>query len=84
MRVGYVRVSKADGSQTLELQRDALLAAGVLVAHLYDDPPLQRLRGHEQKRDMPRRRGRASWEWKSGLLDQVFRFLLGVVGLQVG
>src|ERR1035438_7185971 len=37
MLVGYVRVSKADGSQTLELQRDALLAAGVDTAHLYDD-----------------------------------------------
>ncbi len=29
MLVGYMRVSKADGSQTVELQRDALLAAGV-------------------------------------------------------
>ena len=27
--IGYMRVSKADGSQTLDLQRDALLAAGV-------------------------------------------------------
>jgi hypothetical protein len=26
--IGYMRVSKADGSQTLDLQRDALLAAG--------------------------------------------------------
>ena len=37
MLVGYMRVSKADGTQTVELQRDALLAAGVEVAHLYDD-----------------------------------------------
>ncbi len=29
MLVGYMRVSKADGSQTVALQRDALLAAGV-------------------------------------------------------
>jgi len=35
--VGYMRVSKADGSQTVELQRDALLAAGVEAAQLYDD-----------------------------------------------
>jgi hypothetical protein len=27
--IGYMRVSKADGSQTLDLQRDALVAAGV-------------------------------------------------------
>jgi DNA invertase Pin-like site-specific DNA recombinase len=35
--VGYMRVSKADGSQTLDLQRDALLAAGVTAEQLYDD-----------------------------------------------
>jgi DNA invertase Pin-like site-specific DNA recombinase len=35
--VGYMRVSKADGTQTVELQRDALLAAGVDPAQLYDD-----------------------------------------------
>jgi len=32
-----MRVSKADGSQVLDLQRDALLAAGVLSECLYDD-----------------------------------------------
>ena len=37
MLVGYMRVSKADGSQTVELQRDALLDAGIDAAHLYDD-----------------------------------------------
>ncbi|HZT44026.1 MAG TPA: recombinase family protein [Chthonomonadaceae bacterium] len=37
MLVGYMRVSKADGSQTLDLQRDALLAAGVEAQHIYDD-----------------------------------------------
>ena len=37
MLVGYMRVSNADGSQTVELQRDALLAAGIDAAHLYDD-----------------------------------------------
>jgi hypothetical protein len=35
--VGYMRVSKADGSQTTELQRDALHAACVGPAHLYND-----------------------------------------------
>jgi DNA invertase Pin-like site-specific DNA recombinase len=29
MLIGYARVSKADGSQSLELQHDALRAAGV-------------------------------------------------------
>jgi DNA invertase Pin-like site-specific DNA recombinase len=37
MLVGYMRVSKADGSQVLDLQKDALLAAGVDSHHLYDD-----------------------------------------------
>ena len=37
MLVGYMRVSKADGSQTLDLQRDALLAAGVEIRHIYED-----------------------------------------------
>lgn len=35
--VGYMRVSKADGSQVLDLQRDALLSAGVEPAQLYED-----------------------------------------------
>jgi DNA invertase Pin-like site-specific DNA recombinase len=35
--IGYMRVSKADGSQVLDLQRDALIAAGVERSHLYED-----------------------------------------------
>ena len=37
MLVGYMRVSKTDGSQVNDLQRDALLAAGVDAGHLYED-----------------------------------------------
>jgi DNA invertase Pin-like site-specific DNA recombinase len=37
MLIGYMRVSKADGSQVLDLQRDALLAAGVGATHVYED-----------------------------------------------
>ena len=37
MLVGYARVSKTDGSQVTDLQRDALLAAGVDAGHIYDD-----------------------------------------------
>ena len=37
MLVGYMRVSKADGSQTLDMQRDALRAAGVEAIHIYED-----------------------------------------------
>lgn len=37
MLIGYMRASKADGSQSTDLQRDALLAAGVAQAQLYED-----------------------------------------------
>ena len=37
MLVGYMRVSKADGSQALDLQRDALTGAGVTARHIYQD-----------------------------------------------
>lgn len=38
MQIGYMRVSKADGSQTVDLQKeDALVAAGIKSEHLYED-----------------------------------------------
>jgi DNA invertase Pin-like site-specific DNA recombinase len=37
MFVGYIRVSKSDGSQVLDLQRDALLEAGVDPERIYED-----------------------------------------------
>lgn len=37
MLVGYMRVSKADGSQNTDLQRDALLEAGVEENQIYED-----------------------------------------------
>ncbi|RMC62502.1 recombinase family protein [Sinorhizobium meliloti] len=35
--LGYARVSKSDGSQLHDLQRDALLNAGVAAVHIYED-----------------------------------------------
>jgi predicted site-specific integrase-resolvase len=35
--IGYARVSKADGLQVLDLQCDALIAAGVAERHIYND-----------------------------------------------
>jgi DNA invertase Pin-like site-specific DNA recombinase len=35
--IGHMRVSKADGSQRTDLQRDALRAAGVATRRLYED-----------------------------------------------
>ena len=37
MLIGYVRVSKADGTQTLEPRRDALVADGVDAGRIYED-----------------------------------------------
>ena len=37
MLVGYMRVSKADGSQVTDLQRDALVAVGVEPDQIYED-----------------------------------------------
>jgi DNA invertase Pin-like site-specific DNA recombinase len=37
MLIGYVRVSKADGSQALDLQVDALVASGVPNNRIYQD-----------------------------------------------
>lgn len=37
MLIGYLRVSKSDGSQTTDLQRDALIENGVHSDHIYED-----------------------------------------------
>lgn len=37
MLIGYIRVSKSDGSQTLAPQNDAMLAAGVEPGRIYQD-----------------------------------------------
>lgn len=37
MLVGYIRVSKSDGSQVLDLQRDTLINAGIHPDQIYED-----------------------------------------------
>jgi len=37
MLIGYSRVSKSDGSQTLDLQKDALVKAGIKEEYIYED-----------------------------------------------
>ncbi len=37
MFIGYARVSKSDGSQVLDSQKDALIESGVLESRLYQD-----------------------------------------------
>ena len=45
MRIGYARVSKADGSQSLDLQRDALRAVSWMNPAVPDHPTVISLRG---------------------------------------
>ncbi len=37
MLIGYMRVSKSDGSQVFDLQKDALIVAGVEEKNIYED-----------------------------------------------
>jgi DNA invertase Pin-like site-specific DNA recombinase len=79
--VGYMRVSKADGSQVLDLQRDALVAAGVHERNIYSDTASGR------KDDRPGldsclkalRPGDALVVWKLDRLGRNLRHLVNVV-----
>jgi DNA invertase Pin-like site-specific DNA recombinase len=79
--VGYMRVSKADGSQTTDLQRDALLAAGVDTDSLYED------RASGKNDDRPQlaaclkalRHGDTLVVWKLDRLGRDLRHLVNIV-----
>lgn len=79
--IGYMRVSKSDGSQTTDLQRDALLAAGVDPDHLYED------RASGKKEDRPElasclkalRPGDTLLVWKLDRLGRDLRHLVNIV-----
>jgi len=80
--IGYMRVSKADGSQVLDLQRDALLAAGVDAQHLYQD------HASGKRDDRPGleaclkavRQGDTLVAWKLDRLGRDLRHLVNLVG----
>ncbi|AOY74352.1 recombinase family protein [Paenarthrobacter sp. YJN-5] len=81
MLVGYMRVSKADGSQTTDLQRDALLAAGIQDEALYED------KASGTKDDRPElaaclkalRHGDTLMVWKLDRLGRDLRHLVNIV-----
>jgi DNA invertase Pin-like site-specific DNA recombinase len=76
-----MRVSKADGSQTTDLQRDALLVAGVAPDNLYDD------KASGKKEDRPQlaaclkglRDGDTLLVWKLDRLGRDLRHLVNIV-----
>ncbi|AOY73952.1 recombinase family protein (plasmid) [Arthrobacter sp. TES] len=81
MLVAYMRVSKADGSQTTNLQRDALLAAGIGADSLYEDM------ASGKKDDRPQlaaclkalRHGDTLVVWKLDRLGRDLRHLVNIV-----
>lgn len=81
MLVGYMRVSKADGSQNTDLQRDALLADGVEPGSLYED------HASGKKDDRPHlaacvkalREGDTLVVWKLDRLGRDLRHLVNIV-----
>jgi len=81
--IGYARVSKADGSRIIDLQRDALAKAGVdLGHHLYTDA------ASGKRDDRPGldactkalRRGDTLLVWKLDQLGRDLRHLVNLVG----
>lgn len=81
MLVGYMRVSKTDGSQNTDLQRDALVVAGVDADALYQD------HASGKKDDRPQlvacikalREGDTLVIWKLDRLGRDLRHLVNVV-----
>lgn len=81
MLIGYMRISKADGSQVVDLQHDALLAAGVEPDHLYQDL------ASGKRNDRPGlaaalkalRRGDVLAAWKLDRLGRDLRHLVNLV-----
>lgn len=81
MQIGYARVSKADGSQLLDLQRDALLAAGVAPGHVYEDRASGR-RDHRPGLDACLKAlqpGNTLVVWKLDRLGRDLKHLVGTV-----
>lgn len=81
MQIGYVRISKADGSQVFDLQRDALIASGIDSSHIYHD------RASGKKDDRPGliaclkalRKGDILVVWKLDRLGRDLRNLVNIV-----
>ena len=59
MLIGYARISKADGSQSLDLQRDALREAGVSDDAIYED----QASGQRLTMKKRQRLGAGGWHW---------------------
>lgn len=81
MLIAYMRVSKTDGSQTTDLQRDALLAAGVASDQLYEDNASGKKEGRPQLAACLKalRSGDTLIVWKLDRLGRDLRHLVNIV-----
>jgi DNA invertase Pin-like site-specific DNA recombinase len=81
VQIGYMRVSKADGSQSTDLQRDALGTAGVATRRLYEDRASGRLdaRPGLDAALKELRRGDTLVVWKLDRLGRDLRHLINIV-----
>lgn len=81
MLIGYMRVSKSDGSQTLDLQQDALLAAGVDSERIYKDLASGRLDDRPGLNECLKalRSGDTLIVWKLDRLGRSLKHLINVV-----
>jgi DNA invertase Pin-like site-specific DNA recombinase len=61
MLVGYMRISTDSDRQVLDLQRDALLSAGVDERHLFED----RVSGSRSDRAGLTRSPSPTWAWRT-------------------
>jgi DNA invertase Pin-like site-specific DNA recombinase len=83
MFIGYIRVSKSDGSQVLDLQRDALTAAGVDASRIYEDLASGR---HDDRPGLTTclkalQPGNTLVVWKLDRLGRNLKHLVGLVDL---
>ena len=83
MLIGYIRVSKRDGSQVLDLQRDALAAVGVDTSRIYEDLASGR---HDDRPGLTTclkalQPGNMLVVWKLDRLGRNLKHLIGLVDL---
>lgn len=81
MLIGYIRVSKADGSQSTDLQRDVLIAAGVDPTQIYEDQASGKKEGRPGLENCIKalREGDTLIIWKLDRLGRDLRHLVNTV-----
>ena len=81
MLIGYARISKADGSQALDLQIDALTSAGIELKHIYKDEAS----GYKKERIglssclKALRKGDVLVVWKLDRIGRSLRYLVNLI-----